>query len=304
MMKRIVKAKVPASAAGAMLLDYLCGRFKYHGRDQWLELIGERRVVLDGVPANGDAVLREGQCLEYVPRDTPEPTVSFDVRVLASFRDFAVLDKPGNLPCHPAGCFFNNTLWAALKEGRIQGLPPRDGIHFVSRLDRETSGILVVAWTPQATSRIARQLDAADSRKAYTVLVEGRFPESMVAEGWLYGDEGGPISKRRLFSADRPACDSEHAVTRFRLLEYADGISRLEALLETGRTHQIRATLCSLGFPVVGDKIYGPDPSIYLRFLSGSMTEEDLKALRMPRQALHATELAFGGMKFLSPPPF
>lgn len=304
MLKRIVKSVISERDNLTPVLDYLSGRYKYHSRELWSELIAEKRIIIDGSPVNADAILKTGQCMEYRPREIPEPEVSFDVRVVSAFKDFAVLDKPGNLPCHPAGCFFNNTLWAALKEGRIPGLPPKNDIHFVSRLDRETSGLLVVAWTAQATSRIVKQLDAADAGKKYIVLVEGQFPETLTAEGWLYQDTAAAVSKKRIFTYEKPDVACETSLTRFRLLEYNNGISRVEAVLETGRTHQIRATMCSLGFPVVGDKIYGKDTSIYLRFLSDSMTEADRSALRMPRQALHATELTFGGMRFISPPPF
>ena len=80
-------------------------------------------------------------------------------------------------------------------------------------------------------------------------------------------------------------------MTSFRCLRRGNGLSLLQATLGTGRTHQIRATLCSLGYPVVGDKLYGVDDGIYLRFVKGQLIEEDIRRLRIDRQALHACHL-------------
>ena len=106
---------------------------------------------------------------------------------------------------------------------------------------------------------------------------------------------GDIVRKKRVFRPDEtldPASPA-HALTRFRCLGRAAGISFLEAVPETGRPHQIRATLKAIGFPVVGDKLYGVDETIYARMCADAMTPEDVAALRMSRQALHAQSLAF-----------
>ena len=89
----------------------------------------------------------------------------------------------------------------------------------------------------------------------------------------------------------------------FRCLRRASGLSLVEAVLGTGRFHQIRATMQSLGFPVLGDKIYGRDETIYLRFVSCALTDADQGALRIQRQALHAIRLSFDGHLWEAPPP-
>jgi 23S rRNA-/tRNA-specific pseudouridylate synthase len=130
-------------------------------------------------------------------------------------------------------------------------------------------------------------------------VVEGDFPEFLDAEGFLLPDETCEVRKRRRFllrkavdAASLPAA-AEASRTRFRRLARNAGLSLLEAELDTGRTHQIRATLCSLGYPVVGDKLYGPDPRLFLRFAKDQLTPADRARLRLPRQALHAYRLAF-----------
>ena len=300
-LQRIVKTIVGEDSSGT-LLDYLCARFTYHSPETWRELLVEGRIILDGKVAIGNETLHPEMTIEYIPRPIEEPEVSLDARLIYQDDSFIVIDKPANLPCHPAGCFFNNTLWALLKQGMISNLAPIDDIHFVSRLDRETSGIVLVARTAKAASKATKMLRAPDAFKSYSVLVEGDFPERLKADGWLYTAPNTLVSKKRTFSYEKPSEEimAESATTEFECIGRGNGMSLLKATLGTGRTHQIRATLSSLGFPVVGDKIYGVDETIFLRFISRTMTDGDARRLRLPRQALHASELAFGNYKFHS----
>ena len=106
--------KIPPDADGVPLADYAARRFTYHTRDEWIELIGEGRLRVDGRSAEPTELLRAGSLLEYHPRPHVEPEVSLDVR--AVFEDHCILaiDKPAGLPCHPGGRFFHNTLWAVI----------------------------------------------------------------------------------------------------------------------------------------------------------------------------------------------
>lgn len=304
MLTRMAQIKLPPDVRGKSLLDYLSARFTYLSRDGWREAVLDGRVTLDGVPATLDSVLSWNQILRYLPPERPEPPVRTDVAVLHDGPDYLVLDKPANLPCHPAGGFFRNTLWALLKEGAVPGVPPMESIHFISRIDRETSGIVLVARNPQFAARASRTIHSPQTEKRYRVLVHGRFPETVSARGWLHRDTHSAVEKKRAFSWERPdGLPAETAFTEFTRIRQFDDLTEIEALLHTGRFHQIRATLCSLGFPVLGDKIYGLDETIYLRFSRQALTEEDARRLRIPRQALHAFSLRFDNRLFTAPLP-
>ena len=304
---------IDAADDGMALLSYLCGRFTYRDCSQWLAELSSGRLLLNDRMATGDEMLHGGDLLEYRPEPRPEPPADFTVTLLKRMGNLAFLSKSGNLPCHPAGCFFNHTLWAMLKTGMVQGLEPCDDIHFISRLDRETSGVVLVALDGRSAKDALRAMERKDAVKEYRVFVEGVFPEQVTADGWLWTDPDGRVSKRRCFTPavsfggpqqqlqfgegpaggvlpDR-ALKPERAVTEFRLIRRWGAVSEVSAVLMTGRTHQIRATLCGMGFHVVGDKLYGADESRYLRFIGGQLTPEDHKSLRIGRQALHAWRL-------------
>jgi len=275
------------------ILDYLSGRFTYRDATSWSEEIAAGRIIVNGVVATTATVLYCGDEMEYLPEARPEPEVDETVTVVYEDDDFLALCKSGNLPCHPAGIFFNRTLWAMLKEGRVNGIAPLEEIHFVNRLDRETSGLVLVAKNKRSAKIAARAMARDEACKEYWVVVEGDFPEKLSAEGWLWQDERSIVKKKRWFGTEKPdgAIDAETAATSFRCLRRGNGMSWLLAMLGTGRTHQIRATLCSLGYPVVGDKLYGVDDGMYLRFVKDALTEEDRRRLRIERQALHACHL-------------
>ncbi len=303
-MKRTARIRIPPQQHGLSLLDALISRFTYHDADEWLALIEQGRLLIDGEPGTPQRVLIAGQELEYRVPSIPEPDVATEYDVIFEDDHILVVNKPANLPCHPAGRFFNNTLWAMLRENH--GLPK---VHFVNRLDRETSGIVLVGKSARAARHCRRQFEQRSVRKRYIVLVEGRFPDSLEAGGWLERAAGSAVAKKQRFvsRSEDPAAEGNKrvaAVTSLRRILSHAGLSLVEALPETGRFHQIRATLCSLGFPVVGDKLYGVDDTMYLRFIEGNLTPHDQALLRLPRQALHAASLAFSHPVTVAPAHF
>ena len=152
---------------------------------------------------------------------------------------------------------------------------------------------------------MASRLSREPSEKIYRVLVHGAdFPDHLEASGWLAHDSASPIARKRAFFTT-PMPEGESAHTSFVKLASGNGFSLLEATLHTGRMHQIRATLWSLGYPVAGDKIYGVDETVFLRAAKGRLTLEDSRRLILQNQALHAWKIAFPklNLSFEAPMP-
>lgn len=290
-LKRQVSCRYNASGE-TPLLDFLAKRFHYLTREGWAEQIHSGNLCINQHPARIDQILQPGVLLEFLPRELPEAPVSWDIQILFEDERFLILNKPGNLPCHPAGAFFNHTLWAWLKQ--YQQLPE---VHFCNRLDRETSGLVIVGKDSASAKLLNRALQQPDACKEYLVLVQGEFPNRLLCDGWLIPDVNSPVRKKRAFvenlSKEIPLAES--ACTEYTRLEYHPlaNISLLKAILKTGRTHQIRATLCSLGFPVIGDKLYGVDDRLFLKLTAGTLAFEDHQRLLLPRQALHSWKISF-----------
>ena len=291
-MQRDARLHVPAGAAGRPLADFLAARFTYHTAAEWIGQVAAGRIAVNGRPAQPDAILAAGDTIAYDTSGLPEPPVDPAFRIVLDDAALLVINKSGNLPCHPAGRYFNHTLWALLKTHHAVETPI-----FVNRLDRETSGLVVVARTPSAARACRTQFASRDVRKRYVALVEGAFPPTaLTTRGWLMA-EGGAVRKRRLFTPDPGAANrppaGEWAETGLRLIAQHGPVAEIEAEPVTGRLHQIRATLHALGFPVVGDKLYGADPGWFVRFCRGELDAADRLRLRLDRQALHAAGLQF-----------
>lgn len=268
------------------LAEYLALRFTYRTHDEWLKEIERGCFYIDDVRVTDNVPVYANQHLTYAFEAKDEPECDLNYELLKLEDDFICVAKSGNLPTHPAGRYYKNTLWYLLQKDFGPCAP-------VNRLDRETSGVVLFARNPAS----ARYFSKVVMHKKYYVIVHGEFPEELDADGFIMNDACSLIRKKRKFSysADENI-PYESCRTCFRRLDFKNGLSLVEAELKTGRTHQIRATCSSLGFPVAGDKMYGVDENIFLRFIDGKITDEDRCKLLYPRQALHAYSLAFPGI--------
>jgi 23S rRNA pseudouridine955/2504/2580 synthase/23S rRNA pseudouridine1911/1915/1917 synthase len=281
---RTVTVAVPAEVAGVRLDAYLAGRFTYRTLEQWQEQIAEVALRINDTAVAPEYVLQVGDIIAHDTGRRAEPPVPKDWQILHADSAMLIVNKPAGLPCHPSGAYFAHTLNEMLRTSHPEA-------RLVNRLDRETSGLVVFGLSKAAAGSLGKQFAARTVRKEYLVLVHGEFPEELEAEGFLERDPDSEVRKKRRFVPAIGAEGAESAKTQFRLLSYGDGLSLVQALPHTGRLHQIRATLCSLGFPVVGDKIYGLDSGLFLRFIGDGLTPEDEARLVLPNQALHAWRL-------------
>ena len=283
--QRIVESVIGPEAGGLRLDQFLRTRFTYRSRNEWQEAIRRGELKINGREIRASKILRTGDKLSFNPGKIKEPEVNADWSLIHESERYLVINKPGQLPAHPSGRFFKHTLWYLLREKYGE-------LHIVNRLDRESSGITIAAKDADAAKILSGLFADRRTVKKYLAFVFGKFPETLVADGFLSDDRKSGVRKKRRFSG-KENYGSEHVRTEFRLLGTDGELSAVEAIPKTGRLHQIRATLCSLGYPMAGDKLYGPDDTIYLRYIESKMTETDTARLLIGRQALHASELSF-----------
>ena len=291
--RRQLYSHVPEAEDGAALPDYLAAHFSRFDRAGWIRAIEAGFVTVNDLPALPDMNVKCHDRVGYYPPETPEPDAELHYRVLHEDGDLLVIDKPGNLCMHPTGPFFRHTLWHLV--GTQYG-----EVRFVHRLDRETSGLVIAARTRRAAAAMGN--GNTPVHKEYLALVTGEFRGRVHAEGLLVHDRTSAVRKKKRFAfADSPEADAAHLdptaeTTVTDLIEESHvppDMTLVRAVLGTGRQHQVRATLYSLGFPLAGDKLYGPDETLFLKLKSQTLDEDDFARLRFSRQALHAAVLEF-----------
>lgn len=223
----------------------------------------------------------------------PEPEVNFNYKVLYEDEGLFVIEKPANLPVHPAGRYFFNTLLVHLKtEGHQTPLKMEREYFLVHRIDKETSGILVLAKNREVCANLTRQFAERMTQKRYLAIVKGITPPEFTV------DQAMRRSTRSLIGLKMEIAPESDgglpAVTRFHTLETAGNYSLVECFPKTGRQHQIRLHLEYAGHPIVGDKLYGVEESFALLFYEReNLTPEAEARLLLPRHALHAAGIHF-----------
>ncbi|MBI5481096.1 MAG: RluA family pseudouridine synthase [Deltaproteobacteria bacterium] len=275
---------VATDEEGARLDQFLAGKDLPHSRSQIKRRIDSGEVRVNGVPARPARRLRAGDRVAFTP---PPPAAAalrpeaIPLQVLHEDAYLIVIDKPAGLVVHPAAGHAAGTLVNALLHrcADLKGIGGEVRPGIVHRLDRDTSGVMVVAKDEPTLLDLQAQFKRHTLRRAYVALVDGSVAGAAGRFATLYGRH--PRHRQRFttrVTTGRPA------VTNWRVLERLAGATLVEARLETGRTHQIRVHFREHGHPLVGDRVYG-HPS----------RDADVRAVAaaLGRQALHARLLGF-----------
>jgi 23S rRNA pseudouridine1911/1915/1917 synthase len=238
------------------------------------KLIAEGLITVNGRVAKASLKLNTGDKVDIVIPPTPPSRLSpeaMPLNIIYEDDDLLVVDKPAGLTVHPAPGHPGHTLVNAILAHYPHLVDIGDSLRpgIVHRLDKDTSGVMLVAKNRAAQAKLAEQFKAHSVSKSYLVLVKGKLtPENGIIEAAIGRD---PQHRQRMAVVSR----GREARTEYRVIRYIGNYSLLEITPETGRTHQIRVHLAAIGFPVVGDATYG------------------VKSPHLPRQFLHASKIGF-----------
>ena len=276
---------VPPECSGWRLDHFLKRRIGRMSRTRIQSIIGEQISFPDGRPARPSSPVRAGETI-LLRRPAPvEPEVPRHFDILFEDESVLVIDKPAGLPMHTTAKFWRNTLVALLRERY-----PDEQMEIAHRIDRETSGVLLIARNRQVASFLTRAFARRAVEKTYLALVKGHPPD----EGKI------DLPLRLLDTKSRIMMGPVHdgsgltAVTQFRVVRRLPGHAVCEARPLTGRQHQIRVHFACIGHPIVGDKLYGAGEALFMRSCDEPLTPELLACFDgLPRHALHAHRLTF-----------
>lgn len=282
----ILTFPVAPEHAGQRLDQFIQHRIPRLSRTRAQQVVRACAYRGDGTRRRASERVRAGETVVLVRPAFEEPNVPLHFDVL--YEDEAVLavDKPAGLPVHPSASYHKSTLTYLLRQRFGDDAP-----QIAHRLDRETSGLLLCGRTRSAERDLKIDFENRRVRKRYLAIVRGAMPD----------DEGNidlPMDRAReglhLLMEVTPKGEGYPAVTRYRVVARRDDATLVSLSPESGRQHQLRVHLSAIGFPIIGDKLYGPEGiEPFLEYIETGMTDALRQRLGHERHALHASELEF-----------
>ena len=254
----------------------------------------EERVTLSwGVRARASTPVRPGGVVEVGYTPIAEDVVDIPIPVIARGPGWLAVDKPSGIPVHPVNSVRENTVIRMLR--RQEG---REGLRLTHRLDRETTGVLLLAEDAPTASVLSTAFERGLVEKEYLAIVRGELTEGEGVIDQPIGDAPGS----KVFTRRAIVKDGERAVTRWRVERRLPGATLLRLFPETGRRHQLRVHLEAIGHPVLGDALYGRDDRDYLDLVAGTR-DARIERGEPRRQLLHCARLRLGVIEVEAPVP-
>ena len=301
----IRKCKVEENIEAIRLDRYLGNRFSYYTRSKWQDLIGQGLVLVNGKRIKYTREIKKGDEIIYHLIGLKEPDIDKNIQIIYDDGDLIIVNKPANLPVIPSGKYYYNTLHTIMKENL------NCNINMLNRIDRETSGCVVMSRGHELASKFCAMHSKSNSKnnsnkikKTYIAIVENvkNIEDNFTVEGYM--KEIGNTFYRRYqilheisknknsnnFNNIKSNENLKYSKTKFKTIKRFGDYAIVMARLYTGRMHQIRVHLHSLGLYMVGDKIYGKyGPEVFNSFIKKSVIPKDF----FVRQALHSYKLEF-----------
>lgn len=270
-MERKLEYRIETAQQGMRMIDFLrtqgFSRHTLRGLKEFSD-----GILLNGRHAYGSTLLKSGDLVSLRLADQKENEkivpVQMDLHILYEDEDLLVINKPADTPVHPSPGNYGNTLANGVS-WHFQQKGERHLFRCINRLDRDTTGALILAKHSYSASRLSHQMKERNIRRTYLALVQGKTPLRGTVNAPIARVQGSAILREVNFTSGESAC------THYERLDYHNGLSLLELHLDTGRTHQIRVHMKYLGFPLIGDYLYHPDYT------------------KIRRQALHSYQLEF-----------
>jgi 23S rRNA pseudouridine1911/1915/1917 synthase len=284
--------RVPPECAGMRLDRFIQSQLRRTSRTRTQQILKLGAYSPEARPLKSNHRVRAEQCVLLWRAPWDEEAAPADMPVLLEDAHLLAVSKPAGLVVHPTARYYASTVIKRLEADR-----PGERLFPAHRLDRETSGVLLLSRTSEADRNVKIQFEARDTvTKRYLAIAWGQVAErQFLIERRLMLDPGAKYKVKMRIAA---AGEGMSAATECEVVEVRKHpltgrlYSMVRCLLLTGRQHQIRIHLASVGLPIVGDKLYGPDDGLFARGVDELLTDEDRTLLELPRHALHAAELS------------